>query len=103
MSGTANGAAADFVHPADLPPDAKVNLELVRLLESALSDAKAGRIVAGGFVAVVGPSQFVAFGAMGVYPAEIIAGAAVLTSDTIARMRQGPPASRLVRAGAFPR
>jgi hypothetical protein len=77
---------------------------LVRLLESALSDAKAGRIVAGAVVAVVGPSQFMAFGAMSSFPAEVIAGAAVLTSDTILKMRQPrqPRQSPIMRAGAMP-
>jgi len=79
-----NGEAAKL---GEMPESLKVNAELVRLLESALNDAKAGRIVAGGVVAVIGPSQFMAFGAMATFPAEIIAGAQVLTSDTIIRMR----------------
>lgn len=82
----------------EMPAGLKVNADLVRLLESALNDAKAGRLVAGGVVCVIGPSQFMAFGAMASFPAEIIAGAAVLTSDTILKMRQ-PRQSPIVRAG----
>jgi hypothetical protein len=85
----------------EMPESVKVNAELVRLLESMLTDAKAGRVVAGGVVAVIGPSQFMAFGAMSSFPAEVIAGAAVLTSDTILRMRQ-PRVPSIVRAGAMP-
>ena len=83
----------------EMPAGLKVNAELVRLLESALSDAKAGRIVAGGVVAVIGPSQFMAFGAMSTFPGEIIAAAEVLKSDMILKMRQPRP-SPIVRAGA---
>lgn len=86
----------------EMPASVKVNSELVRLLESALTDAKAGRIVAGGVVAVIGPSQFMAFGAMSNFPAELIAGAQVLTSDTIVRMRQPRPGA-LLRAQQMPK
>lgn len=99
MSGDVNGTTVRM--PAEVPNDARVNRELVRLLESALADAKAGRIVAGGVVAVLGASSFVAFSAMSAYPGEVIAGAAVMTSDVIAKMRQPRPHA-LVRAGQMP-
>ncbi len=93
----ANGAKVHEL-PAEMPASAKVNHELVRLLESALSDAKAGKIVAGGVVAVVGASSFLAMGAMGSYPGEIIAGAQVLSADMIDRMRK-PRQSAIIHPG----
>ena len=81
-----------------MPAEAKVNRELVGLLESALADAKAGRIVAGGVVAVVGPSSFLAFASMSMFPGEVIAGAEVLKADVITKMRQ-PRTSPIVRPG----
>ena len=89
-----NGAAL----AAEVPASAKVNHELVRLLENALNDAKAGRMVAGGVVAVVGASSFMAFGVMSSYPGEIIAGAEVLKADIITKMRQ-PRQSPIMRPG----
>lgn len=91
-----------------LPPHAettaKVNHEFVRLLESALADAKAGRIVAGGVVAVVGPSSAYAFSSMDRYPFEIIGAAKILQDDVAIKMRQAAQSqSRIVRAGAMPR
>lgn len=80
----------------------KVNADFVRLLETALSDARAGKIVAGGVVAVVGPSSFMAFSCEGHFPAEVIAGCQVMTSDVIMKMRQ-PRTSPIMRAGALPR
>lgn len=78
--------------------DLRVNRELVRMLEAALDDAKAGRIVAGGVVAVPGPSNFVAYSAFGHHPGEVIAGAQLMQSDVIARIRQ-PQQGRIVRPG----
>jgi hypothetical protein len=86
----------------EMPAGARVNAELVRLLESALSDAKAGRLVAGGVVAVIGPSSFVAFAAMSAFPGEIIAGAEVMKADVILKMRQ-PRQSPIVRPGQMQR
>lgn len=86
----------------EMPASAKVNPDLVRLLETALGDAKAGRLVAGGVVAVIGPSSFMAFSAMSNFPGEVIAGAEVMKADVIARMRQ-PRQSSIVRAPAMPR
>lgn len=80
----------------------KVNAELVSLLERALADAKSGRIVAGGVVAVIGPSQFMAFSAFATFPAETIAGAEVMKANVITRMQQ-PRQPVLVRAGALPK
>ncbi len=94
-----NGQSAVNLGP--IPSEAKVNRDLVKLLEAALNDARAGRMVAGGVVAVIGPSQFMAYSAMSVFPAECIAGAAVMTSDVIMKMRQPRPGG-LVRAGALP-
>jgi len=85
-----------------VPAATRVNQELVRLLESALSDAKAGRMIAGGVVAVIDRSSFMAFSSMSTFPGEIIAGAEVMKADVIAKMRQ-PRTSPIVRAGAFPR
>ena len=82
--------------------EVKVNADFVRLLETALSDAKAGKIVAGGVIAVVGPSSFMAFSVEGNFPAEVIAGAEVMKSDVIIKMRQ-PRQSPIMRAGAAPR
>lgn len=65
-----------------------VNAELVRLLESALGDAKAGRLVAGGVVGVLRASTFVAFSSFGRFAGEVIAGAEVMKADVIERMRQ---------------
>jgi hypothetical protein len=87
-----NGVAMVELAP-EMPASVKVSRELVTLLKCALADAEAGKIVAGGVVVVIGPSNFAAFGAMGVYPGEIIAGAAVLTADTITKMRQPRPGS----------
>lgn len=89
-----NGAALQ----PEVPASAKVNHELVRLLETALNDAKSGRMVAGGVVAVVGASSFMAFGVMSNYPGEIIAGAEVLKADMIHKMRQ-PRTSPIMRPG----
>lgn len=94
-----NGEAVKI---GEMPESVKVNAELVRLLESMLTDAKAGRVVAGGVVAVIGPSQFMAFGVMSNFPAELIAGAEVMKADAILKMRQ-PRQSPIVRAGAMPR
>ena len=84
--------------PTQVPVEAKVNRELVRLLESALEDAKNGRIVAGGLVAVLGPSNAVAFSAMSVYPLEILGATVMLQADVNTRMRQPRP-SAIVRPG----
>ena len=86
----------------EMPAAARVKSELVRLLETALSDAKAGRLVAGGVVGVVSAGNFMAFAAMGHCPGEIIAGAEVMKADVIEKMRQ-PRMSSIVRAGAIPR
>lgn len=86
------------VEIGEMPASVKVNHELVRLLEAALSDAKAGRMVAGGVAAVIGPSSFVAFSAMGPHPGEVIAAAEVMKADIIEKMRQ-PRTSPIVRAG----
>jgi hypothetical protein len=77
--------------PVEVPVEAKVNRELVRLLESALADAKEGRIVAGGLVAVLGPSNAVAFSAMSVYPLEILGATVMLQADVNTKMRQPRP------------
>lgn len=69
----------------------KVNHELVRLLEVALNDAKAGRIVAGGVAVVPGPSNFVAFTAFGNHPGEVMAAANMMISDVILKIRQPRP------------
>lgn len=86
----------------EMPASVKVNVDFVRLLETALTDAKAGKIVAGAVVAVVGPSSFMAFSVEGNFPAEVIAGAEVMKSDVIIKMRQ-PRSSPIMRAGAMPR
>lgn len=83
----------------EMPAEVKVNVELVRLLETALTDAKAGRLVAGGVVGVVGPSSFMAFSVMSNFPGEIIAGAEVMKADLIVKMRQ-PRSSPIMRPGA---
>lgn len=88
----------ETVKLGEMPDAVKINNELVRLLESALSDAKAGRLVAGGVVAVLGPSSFVAFSAMAMHPGEVIAGAEVMKADIITKMRQ-PRQSPIMRPG----
>lgn len=85
----------------DMQTGVKVNGDLVRLLETALGDAKAGKIIAGGVVAVVGASSFMAFSVTGPFFAETIAGAEVMKSDAILKMRQ-PRQSPILRAGAMP-
>lgn len=77
-------------------PIPRINHELVRLLEAALDDAKAGRLVAGGVAVVLGHSQFAAFTATSIHYAEVIAAAEVMKSDVILKMRQ--PRGGLVRA-----
>jgi hypothetical protein len=84
---------------AEANSEAKVNRELVRLLESALTDAKVGRIAAGGVVCVVGPSSAIAFSAMGVYPYEVIGAAEVMKADVILKMRQAQQGRILRPAG----
>ncbi len=76
---------------------AKINAELVRLLEHALADAKSGRIVAGGVVAVIGPSQFMAFSSFSTFPGEVIAGAEVMKANVISTMTV-PRSDRIIRA-----
>lgn len=77
----------------------RVNHDFVRLLETALADAKAGRIVAGCVGAVIGPSNFVGFTSMWTFPAECIAACEVMKADVITKMRQ-PRVPSIVRAPA---
>lgn len=99
MDDLKNGTHLSAVNGGAVP----VNRQLVQLLESALNDAKAGRMIAGGVVAVIGPSQFLAFSSMDRYPAEIIAGCQVMTSDVIIKMRQPRPGAILrAPAGSVP-
>lgn len=90
-----NGEKVDL---GEMPAAVRVNHELVRLLDAALSDAKAGRMVAGGVAAVVAPSSFVAFSAMGNHPGEVIAAAEVMKADIIEKLRQ-PRTSPIMRPG----
>lgn len=94
-----NDQSAAARMPVEVPAAAKVNRELVRLLESALTDAKAGRIVAGGVVCVVGPSSAIAFSAMGTFPFEVIGAAEVMKADVILKMRQAQQGRILRPAG----
>lgn len=71
----------------DVAANLRVNHELVRLLASALEDAKAGRIKGGGVVAVIDAVRFMAFAADGGMPGSVIAGAELMKTDVIARMR----------------
>lgn len=77
----------------------RVNHEFVRLLETALADAKAGRIVAGGVAICMGNGGFAAFTATSVHYAECIAAAAVMQDDVILKMR-APRQPAIVRAPA---
>lgn len=78
-------------------PVGRVNHDFVRLLETALADAKAGRIVAGCVGAVMGPSNFVGFTAMWAFPGEVIAACEVMKVDVITKMRT-PRQPAIVRA-----
>lgn len=87
--GAKNGTVLSSVAPL-------VNRQLVQLLESALNDAKAGRVRAGGVVAVVGPGQFMAFASFEGAAAEVIAGCEAMKFDVIEKMRT--PRSNILRA-----
>lgn len=78
--------------------EAKVNHQLVRLLESALTDAKAGRVTAGGVALACGPSNFVAFAAFGNQPGEVIAAGRLMEADILTAMRQARSPA-IMRAG----
>jgi hypothetical protein len=93
-----NDQSAARAMPAEVPSEAKVNHQLVRLLESALADAKAGRVVAGAVVAVLGPSNAAAFSAMSVFPLEILGATVMLQADVNFKMRQ-PRQGAIVRPG----
>ncbi len=87
---------------AQMPAEGKgVNHNLVRLLEKALEDAKAGRVTGGGVALALGPSNFMATAAFGAQPAEVMAAAQLLVADIIEAIRQMRQ-SRIMRAGAMP-
>jgi hypothetical protein len=80
-----------------------VNADLVRLLECALNDAKAGKLVAGAVIGVLGPGSAVAFSSMGRHPLEIVGAAHMLQDDVLIKMRQEMArGARIMRAGALP-
>ncbi len=75
-----------------------VNLELVKLLESALADAKRGALTGGGVLCLLGGGSFMSFTADGGDSASMLAAATTMQHDIIAKMRT-PKQSRVVLPG----
>jgi hypothetical protein len=102
MSDELNGEATA---QAPGPINNRINHQLVALLRNALRDAEAGRIIAGGFIAVLDPGLPIPFivlrpgslqGAC-----ELIAGAEVLKAHVVAKVNA--PQQSVLRAANMPR
>ena len=100
-----NGVATE---QAPGPITNRINHQLVTLLRNALRDAEAGRIIAGGFIAVLYPGVVLPFAALRPNlqgATEVIAGVEVLKANVIQTVthRAAQQPAGILRAGNVPR